>query len=123
MKIISSLSVESIDYDSFETLAGFDEFEEKYKSNQRQYRTYFYFDSTETERIEEVKLFLDDFKLVYKQYFSVELETDEELKNYPIVGIAFNTTKFPVLLEKKINGSLGIKSVNVIFTNVLVRED
>ena len=97
MKIISSLSVESIDYDSFETLAGFDEFEEKYKSHQRQYRTYFYFDTSEKGKIEEAKLFLDDFKLVYKQYFSIELETDEELKNYPIVGIAFNTTKFPVL--------------------------
>lgn len=119
MKTISTLSVESFDYDTFEQLPGYDKFEEKYKLYEREYRTIFYFDCVKKETIDEAKNLLEDLKLAYKQYFSVELETDDELKNYPIVAIVFNTTKFPIVLETKGKLTIGSKVSKRNFHNCI----
>lgn len=95
MRIIKSLSVDLIDYDTFEPLPGAEKFEENFKSFKGKLRSGFEFVNYKefNTAINE----LQSSKLNFDLYYRIELENDEELKNYPAVYIVFNSPKNPIL--------------------------
>lgn len=95
MKIIRSISVDLINYDTFEPLTGAVEFEEIFKPFQGQTRSQF--DFFKEEDLAQAIKQLTTYNLDYKSYYRIELDSNDELKNYPAVYIAFNAPKNPVL--------------------------
>lgn len=98
MKTIQIISVDLINYDTFEPLDGAVSFEANFKDFQGESRSHFEFrDQGELDNaINE----LTASKLEYNLYYRVELESDEELKSYPAVHIAFNFPKHPVIQRR-----------------------
>ncbi|MGH1335338.1 MAG: hypothetical protein ACRBFS_04355 [Aureispira sp.] len=91
MKRIQTLSVDLINYDTFEAQA----FEATFKAFQGSSRSHFEF--LETNELEKAIKELVASKLDYKLYHKIALESEEELKNYPAVYISFNSPKYPVI--------------------------
>ena len=111
MKKTTSLSVDGFDFDIWKPYPHYEEFNEKYSAYKENSNGLdFYFPDEEEQITEEAKGFLDKHALKYFEGFSVQPETDEEMKNYPVVSVSFSTSKYPIVLEKKGKTYIGPKA-------------
>lgn len=87
MKKYCEFDVELVDLESFEELPGAEVFTQEF-SDFAISRLRFRF--IESRDIQQAKNRLTELNLKYKEYRGIELDSDEELENYPIVVLAFN---------------------------------
>jgi hypothetical protein len=88
MKKYQLLEAEFTDYNTFKPFPGADEFKEEFKKFSIGPRKFKFFEEQKKE-MEMAEIRLGELKLVYKNHYCLEFESDCELKKYSCVIISF----------------------------------